>query len=445
MRVRARSALLGLGVGLALADSSVVTLALPRILGDFDVSITSVAWVLTSFNLVLALVAVPAAYVSRRRPRDAFVVGVVVFSGASLACGLAPSFDVLVGARCVQAVGAALLVTAALDLLSQVDGSDEAALRVWVAAGVLGAALGPAAGGILTQLLGWESIFLAQVPVALVLLLALRGVEARPVRAPAGRPSIPANLALLLVAGGLVAALFLVVLLLVDGWGMSPAAAGIVVTVMPLTAIAVGRVRPRSFGVVYGCVCGVILIAGGLTALALMPRAGWWWTVPPQILVGAGLGLTVGGLTELAVRGRPDQVVHGGWTLSARHAGVVLGLLLLAPVLTSALDENRDEAIRSGAAIVLDSRIPPLAKLGVAQDVLAEVDRANDAGELPDVQRALASRTENDDEEWTSLVSGLQDQLDRAVTSAFSGPFLLAAALALAALVPLAFARTRPE
>ena len=77
--------------------------------------------------------------------------------------------------------------------------------------------------------------------------------------------------------------------------------------------------------------------------------------------------------------------MHGGWTLAARHAGVVLGLLLLAPVLTSALDENRDEAIRAGAAVVLDSEIPPLDKLGVAQDVLAEVDRANDVGELPDV------------------------------------------------------------
>ena len=141
-----------------------------------------------------------------------------------------------------------------------------------------------------------------------------------------------------------------------------------------------------------GVACGVILLAGGLTALALMPRAGWGWTIPPQILVGAGLGLTVAGLTELALRGRADQVVHGGWTLAARHAGVVLGLLLLAPVLTSALDENRDEAIRAGAAVVLDSDIPPLDKLGVAQDVLAEVDRANDVGELPDVARALAGQ-----------------------------------------------------
>ena len=436
-----RARLLGVAVGLALADSSIVTLALPEILGQFDVAITSVAWVLTSFNLVLALLAVPAAYVSRRRPREAFVTGSLVFAGASLACGFAPSFEVLVGARCVQAVGAALVVTAALDLLAQVQGGDEQALRTWVAAGILGAALGPPAGGVLTQVLGWESIFLVQVPLALGLLFAVRGVTGRPTRTPAGRPSLTANSALLLVAGGLVAALFLVVLLLVDGWGMSPAAAGVVVTAIPLVAIVVGRLRPSSLGPVQGIACGVILLAGGLVALALMPRAGWGWTIPPQILVGAGLGLTVGGLTEHALRKRPDQVVHGGWTIAARHAGVVVGLVLLAPVLTTALEENRDEAIRAGAAVVLDSEIPPLDKLGVAQDVLAEVDRANEVGELPDVERAFEGRP--DDDEWRALVDGLQEQLDRAVTSAFSGPFLLAAALTLCALVPVALMRRR--
>jgi MFS family permease len=436
-----RARLLGVAVGLALADSSIVTLALPEILGQFDVAITSVAWVLTSFNLVLALLAVPAAYVSRRRPREAFVSGSLVFAAASLACGLAPSFEVLVGARCVQAVGAALVVTAALDLLARVQGGDEQALRTWVAAGILGAALGPAAGGVLTQVLGWESIFLVQVPLALALLFAVRAVTGRPTRTPAGRPSLTANSALLLVAGGLVAALFLVVLLLVDGWGMSPAAAGVVVTAIPIVAIVVGRLRPSSLGPVQGIACGVILLAGGLVALALMPRAGWGWTIPPQILVGAGLGLTVGGLTEHALRKRPDQVVHGGWTIAARHAGVVVGLVLLAPVLTTALEENRDEAIRAGAAVVLDSEIPPLDKLGVAQDVLAEVDRANEVGELPDVERAFEGRP--DDDEWRALVDGLQEQLDRAVTSAFSGPFLLAAALTLCALVPVALMRRR--
>src|SRR4051812_33964053 len=102
-----RSALLGLAIGLALADSSVVTLALPDILHEFDVGLTTVAWVLTSYNLVLALSAVPAAYVARRRPREAFVAGELLFAAASLVCGLAPSFGVLVGARCFQAAGGA--------------------------------------------------------------------------------------------------------------------------------------------------------------------------------------------------------------------------------------------------------------------------------------------------------------------------------------------------
>jgi MFS family permease len=441
LTLRLRPGLLGVAIGLALADSSIVTLALPDVLREFDVGITTVSWVLTSFNLVLAVLAVPAAYVARRRPREAFAAGSLVFAGASLACGLAPSFEVLVGARCVQALGAALIVTAALDLLSETLGSDERAVRVWVVAGVLGAALGPAFGGILTQTLGWQSIFLAQVPVALALLVALRGIVARSLPTPAGRPHLTANLALLLVSGGLVAALFLLVLLLVDGWGMSPAAAGIVVTVMPVFAIMATRLRRRSISAVMGVASGVILIAGGLAALAFMPRAGWAWTLPPQILVGAGVGLALAGLTELALDGRAEQVVHGGWTIAARHAGVVIGLLLLAPVLTTALEENQEEAIRAGAAEVLDSEIPPLDKLGVAQDVLDEVDRANEIGELPDVERAFEGRP--DEDEWGALVDGLQDQLDRAVTSAFSGPFLLAAALTLCALVPVAFMRRR--
>jgi MFS family permease len=434
-----RSGLLGLAVGLALADSSIVTLALPEILGHFDVGITTVAWVLTSFNLVLALVAVPAAYLVRRRSRRAFLAGAVVFAAASLACALAASFELLVAARCVQAVGAAFIVVAALDLLSETRGSGPGAARFWVAAGILGAAFGPGAGGILTELLGWRSIFFVQVPLALVPLVVIRGVAARRPRASAGRPNLSANAALLLLSGGLVAALFLLVLLLVSGWGLSPATAGLVVTVLPLAALAAARVPSRSIGVIMRTASGVVLVAGGLTALALLPRAGWVWTIAPQFLVGAGIGLALAALTERAVAGRAEQVVHGGWTLAARHAGVVVGLLLLAPVLTSALEHSRDEAVRAGAAEVLDSRIPALDKLRVAQDVLDEVDEAEKRGELPDVAAALEDRPDDDD--YRALLTAMQDQLDRAVTDAFSTPFLLAAAIALLALAPLALSR----
>lgn len=428
-----RSILLGLAIGLALADSSVVTLALPDILRDFDVEITTVAWVLTSYNAVLAVLAVPAALLARRRPLPTFVAGIAVFTFASVACGLAPTFELLIGGRCVQAVGGALIVTSALDLLSEIEGDSPRALRIWVVAGVLGAAVGPAAGGILTQALGWESIFLAQAPVAVATLIAVRGLTAHRLPRPSGRPNLGANVGLLFLSGGLVAALFLVVLLLVDGWSLPPAWAGIVVTIMPLAAIASARLAPKAGGVRTRAGAGVLLVAGGLGALALLPGAGWGWTILPQLLVGGGLGLAVPALTEWALSEQPEQIVQGGWTIAARHAGVVLGLVLLAPLLASALDDNKQRALNAGTAAVLDSSIPPLDKLRVAQAVLDQVDRAD--GSLPDIAEAFRERPAT--EPYRLLRDNLEEELDRAVTDAFSIPFALAAALALAALAAL--------
>jgi len=272
-----------------------------------------------------------------------------------------------------------------------------------------------------------------------VALLALRGVTASPVRMTAGRPRLRANVALLLLSGSLVGALFLLVLLLVEGWGTSAAVAGLVVTAIPAAAIAAGRLVPRSAGDGLMVACGVVLVAGGLAGLAFLPRAGWAWTIPPQLLLGAGLGVSLAALTERALAARDDKVVHGGWTLASRHAGVVLGLLLLAPLLADALERNREDAVRAATAVVLDSEISALDKLGLAQEILVEVDEAERSGELPRVEAVFEDRP--DDDEHHELATALQDQLDRAVTASFSRPFLLAVALALAALVSLALVR----
>jgi predicted MFS family arabinose efflux permease len=441
VNARSRSGLLGLAVALALADSSVVTLALPDVLRRFDTAITTVAWVLTSYNLVLALAAVPAAHLARRRPAAACALGLVVFSAASLACGLAPSFGVLLGARCVQALGGAVVVAAALDLLAAVEGADDRAVHVWARAGVLGAAFGPAAGGILTQLLGWESIFLVQAPLALTPLAALpalRGLRAP--RAARERPHVRANLALLFGSGALSAALFLLVVLLVNGWNLAPAAAGCVATVMPAAAIAASYAARRGPSGRAAAAAGLLAIAGGLAALGFLPHAGWEWTVAPQVLVGAGLGVTVAALTREALRGRAAQSVHGGWTIASRHAGVVIGLLLLTPLFSTQLDRNEVDAKRAGAAILLDSRVPPLDKLRLAEDVLRTIDRAD--GRLPDVRSAFGDRLQGPNAgEYRRVSNRLQDQLERAVTDAFGWPFLVAAGLALAGLAAVASAR----
>jgi MFS family permease len=414
-------------IAVTLADSSVVTLALPDVLRRFDVSIVTVAWVLTAYNLVLAVAAVPAARLARRRPVVACAAGLVVFAGASLVCGLAGSFGMLLGGRCAQALGGAVVVGAGLDLLTALHQSEEDAVHVWARAGILGAALGPAAGGVLTQLLGWESIFLVQAPLMLAplaVLPALRGLRGE--RLPVGRPHVSANAALVFGAAALSAALFLLVILLVNGWSVKPAAAGLVATVLPAAAVVIGFVVPRRAARAARAAAGLVLIAGGLVALGFLPHAGWAWTVPPQVLVGAGLGMTVSALTEQALHCRAPQAVHGGWTIAARHAGVVLGLLVLTPLFNRELGHNELEAKRAGAAIMLDSRLPPLDKLRVAQDVLRSIDRAD--GRLPDISSAFQGRFQGrDGPEYRRVAAQLQDQLERAVTNAFSWPFLLAA------------------
>jgi MFS family permease len=100
--------LLAVTVAVVLADSAVVTLALPAILRNLHTSVGQVAWVLISFNLVLGLVAVPVALLfTRARPRIFCALGIAVFAGASAWCASATSIDVLIAARCVQALGGA--------------------------------------------------------------------------------------------------------------------------------------------------------------------------------------------------------------------------------------------------------------------------------------------------------------------------------------------------
>jgi MFS family permease len=394
--------------------------------------------VLTAFNLALALAALPAAYLARRRPVLVFGIGTLVFAAASLVCGLVHVFGVLVAGRTVQGIAGAAVVCAALALLREVTGSDGSAGRVWIRAGIAGAAVGPAAGGILTQLLGWESIFIVQAPAALLGLLVLRRVRGVVVPEPVERPNLAANSALLLISGALVAALFLLVILLINGWRLDPLPAGIVVSLMPVAAIAAIRFSSRIALLWVRAASGVILITGGLAALGWLPHAGWEWTLAPQLVIGTGLGLAVSALSERALAGRSAQVLHGGWTIAARHAGVVLGLVLLTPLFTSDLHANEDNALAAGTAAVLDSNIQPLQKVGVARKILVAVDDAKAEARIPDVRQVVDNE---DDPAYADLASTLQDQLDRAVTNSCSRAFLAAALLGLAAIVPIVFAR----
>lgn len=451
--VRGTRAALAVAVGLVLADSSVVVLALPEIYRQLDVSVSEVTWVLVAFNLVLAAAAVPAAMAARRAgPARLACAGLLLFGLASLACGLAADINLLLAARCAQAIGGAAAVCAALELLPAVTGSERAAAVDWARAGTIGAALGPGVGGLLTELISWQSIFLLQVPLAGVLAALLVGPALREggpdtIEAelrPPGRPHLAANAALALVSAALAAALFLVVLLLIEGWRLSPIAAAVTVSAMPLAAFA-GRALAHG-GIDSRCraAAGVILLAGGLAGLALLPSASVVATLAPQVLMGVGLALTLEALTAAALAGRAPQAIHGGWTIAARHAGVVAGLLVLTPIFTADLESERADAEQAGTAVLLDSRIDPSDKLALAERI---GDRLAAEGDKVPVLDPAFEPFPADAEERAHVIelrSALQDQLDRAATHAFSRSFLLAAAFALAALIPIALARERP-
>src|SRR5215218_385448 len=164
---------LAVAAGLVLADSSIVTLALPEILRELDTTVAEVAWVLVSFNVALAVAAVPGAMIARRTPRTAMIAAVLVFAAACILCAEANGLSLLLTGRVVQGLAGAVVVAASLELLLRLD--SEGAVGTWATAGVIGAAVGPAAGGILTDLLSWEAMFALQAPVALVALAGVVG------------------------------------------------------------------------------------------------------------------------------------------------------------------------------------------------------------------------------------------------------------------------------
>ncbi|HEX5763555.1 MAG TPA: MFS transporter [Solirubrobacterales bacterium] len=447
---RPRLVALAGAVGLVLADSSIVVLALPEIYRDLDTGVAGVTWVLVSFNLVLALSAVPIAQLGRRvGPGRTAAVGLAVFAGAGVACGVASELGTLIAARCVQALGGAAAVTAALELLPANLGSERRAATVWAAAGATGAALGPAVGGLLTELVSWQSVFLIQAPLAIaagvpVLAVARHeaatGVIASELRRT-GRPHLLANLALAMTSAAIAAALFLLVLLLIEGWRLTPIGAAVVVTAMPLAAVLGSRLGSGVASAKARAAAGAILVAGGLGGLALLPKAEIVLTLPPQLLVGVGLSLVLSALTETALEGRSPQAIHGGWTIASRHLGVAIGLIALTPLFTADIAEQRRDAIASGTAVVLDSEVSPLLKLEVSQRLDDRLEE--ERGKVPTIGPAFEPLPEDpgEREEVVQLRDELQDQLDRGATHAFSPSFGLGAVIGLLALLPIGLAR----
>jgi MFS family permease len=438
---------LALSVAVAFADSSIVVLALPELYVDFQTSIPGISWVVTAYNLAVVVASVALLpFLRRVRPAWLALAGLLVFLASSVVCAAADGLEMLIGGRVAQGVGAALVLGASLPLFVAIGDRRERAIGIWILAGTLGTAVGPALGGVLTEAFDWRAIFAVQAPLAAAALAAAVHPRARALPPPspiAERVPLGASLALIFLFAALVGALFLAVLLVVTVWGYGPLSGALIVSALPLAALATRPLSQRLSSPV-DLVGGSVLLAVGLIGLALLPASDPAYAVPALALAGAGLGLALPPLTRASV---PDhgEVMRGAVvSVGVRHFGLVVGLLAVAPLLAAELDEAADRATINATAVILDAPLPIQTKIPVALDLYDEF-QATPEGEIPDLARPFDEHGAGDDEAVSQARDDLLEEVQAVLTRAFRSSFTLSAVFALlAGAAAVAFLRRKP-
>lgn len=379
------------GAFMASFDLIVVNVAFRSIGLDFGgSSLSQLSWVLNGYVVVFAALLVPSGRLADRYGRrDAFLLGLTIFTVASVACAASVGVWWLVGFRVVQAIGAAVLTSASLGLVLASSAPEHRArsVEIWTATGAVAAALGPVLGGLLVEV-SWRWIFLLNVPVGLLALLAtLRWV-------PDSRDASVTRLPDLLGAALLAAGIGLLSLALVEGpeWGWdaartdvawTAAAAGLAGFVVqsrrhasPVVARRLLQVRTFAWSSLTVLVFATPF-AASLLAAVLWLQQGWGYSAletglaitpaPLLVLVFAAVGHRLGdrfpirlvvsfgcllcsagmGLIAASMGAEPAYATEflPGWVLGG--AGVGLSLPALVSVATSDLPED-DAATGSG-------------------------------------------------------------------------------------------------
>jgi EmrB/QacA subfamily drug resistance transporter len=181
------------GLFMASLDLFIVNIAFPDMAADFGgASLSSLSWVLNAYAIIFAALLVPAGRIADRVGRKrVFIYGLLLFAGASALCAIAPSIDVLVAARVLQAAGGAMMLPTTLGLILPAFPAEQRplAIGIWSAVGGVAAALGPPIGGVLVEL-SWRWIFVVNVPIGIVTAIVAARVLTE-VREPEdGRPDL---------------------------------------------------------------------------------------------------------------------------------------------------------------------------------------------------------------------------------------------------------------
>ena len=381
------------GVVLASLDLFIVNVALPDMAHDLGGgSLSELSWVLNAYAIVYAASLVLLGRLADRYSRrDGFLLGVLVFTLASAACGAASSVGMLVAFRIVQAMGAALLTPTSLSLILATAPADKrhGSVRAWTAVGGAAAALGPVVGGLLVAV-SWRWVFLVNVPIGLAAIAygwrRLPVVPGHPVPAPDALGAV-------LVTGGVAAVTAALVKGNDWGWGSISTVAMLIAGLValglflahtlrhhnPLVDKALFRVRAFTGASV---VAAFFSIAFGamLLSIVLWMQEIWGWSalktglaVAPGPIMVPLFGFLVAG--RLIARFGPGRVVGAGatifaagnvwWALSVGlhpdYVGGILGGMLLTGVgvgltlptfMATAAASLPPQSFASGSAVV---------------------------------------------------------------------------------------------
>jgi MFS transporter, DHA2 family, methylenomycin A resistance protein len=397
-------AAMSLGYGVVQLDVTIVNTALHAMGTSLGGGVAELQWVVSAYTIAFAAFILTAGALGDRiGAKRIFMAGFALFTAASLACALAPDATILIAARCVQGLAAAILVPNSLALLSHVYADDKArgrAVGVWAAGASVALTAGPFVGGGLITLVGWRSIFLVNLPIGLAGLWLTWRFAGETTRAPQREVDLPGQIAAIVALGALAGAL-------IEGgaagWenpfvlaGFATSAVFAVLFVWresraPQPMLPLSLFRHRMFALtslvgllVNVAIYGLIFVfslyfqrVNGLSAfetgLAFVPMLGAVLPVnllaprlterigaPATIAVGAALS-AAGCLATLGIQ--PDTSY---WAICAQLIAMSTGLGLLVPPLTSTLLGSVEKSRSGIAAGVLNATRQTGSVLGVA-------------------------------------------------------------------------------
>ncbi|CRM61113.1 MULTISPECIES: MFS transporter [Pseudomonas] len=354
MQQRQAVAATSLSYVLVILDTSIVNVALEPIALALHSNNTALQWVVSAYTLSFGcLLLGGGALADRFGARRLYLHGLLLFTLASLLCGLAGNGMTLVAARVLQGMGAAMLVPASLALINQAYLDDPVgrakAIGIWAGCGGIAMAAGPLVGGVLIETLGWRSIFLANLPLGLIAI----GLSARlAASAPQPRASVWRAVQLFgnrvfsaCVAVSLVSALllyglmFLLSLYFQRTLGFSPLRTG--AAFLPLTVmVSLGSLMAgelvRAFGSRWLIGGALFSYAVGFTLLLMsVSTPDYALIVVPMPLIGLAAGLITPAATAALMNGvqKEQAGVAAGILNTARQIGAALGVALAGGLL----------------------------------------------------------------------------------------------------------------